>query len=407
MPDSVRVRPVGAAEFDTFLDVTSGAFGGPRDPAEWALDHDLIPRDRSLAAFAGDELVGATAAFSFDLTVPGATLPAAGVTAVGVLATHRRRGVLTALMREQLAGIAERGEPLAVLFASEPVIYGRYGYGSAAHSLRLVVPRVTARVLGPPPGGRCRLATPEEVRPELARLYDAVRLDRPGHYARSADGWTMRVFDPESRRRDRTALQAVLHTDADGRLDGYALYATEPNWRDGTPDGEVSVREILATVPSAYAAIWRYLLSLDLMGRVTVEVATDDPVLVLLADPRAAKPRLSDNLWLRLVDVRAALAGRAYATPVDVVLDVEDALLPANAGRWRLVGDGSGASCERVSDDADLALGVDALGAAYLGGMSLAALAAAGRVTERRAGALPAAATAFRWRRAPYCPQVF
>lgn len=417
MPQTPQIRPIRPAEFDAFLDVTTGAFGAPHDPAERALDREVLALDRTLAAFADDdgssdgsgggELVGATAVFDFELTVPGATLPAAGVTAVGVLATHRRRGILTALMHEQLAGVAARGQPLAVLFASEPGIYGRYGYGAAASAYSLVLPRAAARLLGPPEEGRCRLAAPSDVRPELEAVYDAGRHDRPGYYARPDAHWRMRIFDPESRRQGRAPLQAVLHIDGGGAPDGYVLYATSAAWRDSMPDGEVAVREIVANGPAAYAALWRYLLALDLMARVTVEVALDDPILAMLADPRAARPRHADNLWVRLVDLRAALVGRAYAAPVDVVLEVDDPLLAANADRWRLTADGSGARCERVKDRPDLGLGVDALGAAYLGGVSLATLAAAGRVRELRPGALAPAATAFGWPRAPYCPQVF
>ena len=203
----------------------------------------------------------------------------------------------------------------------------------------------------------------------------------------------------------------MLAAIADGPAgaEGYALYAPVQRWTDSIPSGTVQLRELVATTPAVAARLWRFLLDLDLMKELRAfGVAPDDPVLHLLAEPRSAKPTLKDNLWFRLVDVPAALAGRAYAAPVDLVLEVADAFCPWNSGLWRLTGGPDRATCTPTSDAAELSVHATDLGAAYLGGTTLAARAAAGHVHELRPGALAAASTAFGWPGpAPYAPMVF
>lgn len=419
MSTPAEPSPIGPSELEAFEAVTARAFGSQPDPAELAIDREILEFDRTLAyrsAVAGgiERIVGTAAIISFTLSVPGAELPAAGVTSVGVLPTHRRRGILTALMQRQLTDIVARREPLAVLFASETGIYGRYGYGRAAGAVALTVPRTSAGLSGPPDPGELVLGPAAEAQAELATVYDRVQADRPGYYRRGDSGWRLRLFNPPSRRNGLTELQAVVHTGPDRRPDGYALYRTKGAFSSTAPDGEVAVTEVAATDLAGYAALWRYLLNLDLMARTTAIVALDDPILQLLVNPYMAAPRLSDNLWVRIVDLPAALTGRRYAAPVDVTMEVTDPQLPANSGRWQLrAGPGSdpeGAttpSCTRTDAEPDLALGIDALAAAYLGGPSLAALAAAGQVRQLRPGALHAVTAAFGWARQPFCPQVF
>lgn len=407
----IEVRPIEPDEFDRFHAAISGAFGAPVDPAERELDRGLTEEDRTLAAYDGPELVGTTAVVSLELTVPGATRPVAGVTAVGVAPTHRRRGVLTALMTRQLRDIADRGdEPIATLFASEPGIYPRFGYGSAARGLHLTIPRTTARVAAPATGrlrfvetGTDQIESAEAV---LGPLFDTVRPVRPGLFRRTTRWWRHRLFDPPSRRGETAPLRCVVHDGPDGP-DGYVLYRTTPRWSSDGPGGTVDVVEVIATTAAATVGMWTYLLGLDLMSVVHARVGVDDPLLHLLVDPRAARPQLVDNLWIRVVDVGRALAGRGYAAPADIVLDVDDPLLPGNRRRWRLSADADGARCEPTAAPAELALDVTALGAAYLGGVRLETLAAAGRLHELRAGTLAAASRAFDTVPQPFCPQVF
>ena len=404
------IRAIEPAEFDAFSAATERAFGGHGRDDEREIDRRVFEYDRTLAAYDGDSIVGTAGAFSLEMTVPGGPAPVAGVTIVGVLPTHRRRGLLTRLMTRQLDDLHEQDrEPVAALWASEPGIYGRFGYGLASRHLSVTVHRPWSGFLPSAPAdtGRLRLDEPAKVRADLDRVFDAVRRIRPGHFARSAGFWDMRLFDPERRRAGAGPLTCVVHEGPEG-VDGYALYATKQNWAEGGPEGTVSVREVAALDPVGHAALWRFLCDIDLMAKVTGWTATDDPLLHLLSDPRRVTPVLKDNLWVRLVAVERALAARSYATPIDVVFAVSDSRCPWNDGRWRLAGDANGATCDRTSDAADLTLTSTDLGAAYLGGTRLATLAAAGRVQELRPGALESASVAFASAgRAPYCPQIF
>jgi predicted acetyltransferase len=219
--------------------------------------------------------------------------------------------------------------------------------------------------------------------------------------------------DPAEERQGRSPLRCLLAADGDGDgVRGYALYRSTPRWEEGTvlPDGVIDVWELIAADPAAGAALWRDLLSRDLVGSVTADLRpADDPLLYQLHDPRRARVRLADNLWVRIIDLPTALGRRAYSCPVDVVLEVTDGLLPANAGRWRLraAGPGGAADCARTDEAADIALDVRELGAAYLGGTRLAALAAAGLISELRPGAVGRLSTAMSWDPAPWCPRIF
>lgn len=408
---STDLRVLRREDWDAWYGNLELAFGGVAEaPEERALWRDLTEFDRSLAAWDGDRIVGTAGAFSFGLSVPGgAIVPAAGVTMVSVAATHRRRGILRAMMRRQLDDVRAAGEPLAVLTASEPAIYGRFGYGIAARHLRAEID--TARVgLEVPPGTdevRLRYADPVASLGECEALY-AVRVpSRPGMVER-LPGWErLGVLDPESERHGASPLRCVL-AEVDGELRGYARYAVRPEWDASGAKGTVVVRDLEALDPAAYAALWRFLFETDLTSTVTAHSRpVDDPLLHLVTDVRRCGVRVRDWLYLRPVEVGAALAARRYAAPVDVVLEVEDAFCPWNAGRWRLTGDTSGASCVRTDDAPELALGARELGEAYLGGTSLAAQAGAGRVRELRPGALTEASAAFAWPVAPWLPHGF
>jgi len=423
MSASYPIRPITPAEFGSFLHVNQHAFhhGPPAQTAQAAI-MSRLEWDRTLVAYDPelDIPVGITLAYSFELTVPGAIAPAAGVSWVSVLPSHRRRGILTALMRRQLSDVAERGEPLAVLWATEAGIYGRYGYGRASWHLTYEMRRGEGAVLGVPAGLRTRLISPEDARPELAKVYDLVRKSRPGFFARNTHWWDRALSDPEQERNGASPLFCVLAEDDQGPR-GYALYSGTERWEDGPflPAFKLEVRELIAADAAASATLWQDLLSRDL---VTIYRAAlrpvDDPLLFQLADPRRVRPAIADGLWVRLVNVPAALSGRRYACAVDMVIEVHDPLFPGNAGRWRLhtansdsaspdSAGGFAASCERTADPAALSLDITELGAAYLGGTRLSALAAAGLVTEHRPDAIRQLSAAMSWDPAPWCPVIF
>ena len=417
------IRPVSSEEFDAFHTVDMHAFhGSPLSPDDRQLVVSHLEFDRSLAAFDGDTPVGTAGAYTFQLTVPGSqVLPAAGVTWVSVLPSHRRRGVLSSMMRRQLADIRDRGEPVAVLWASESVIYPRYGYGRAMWHADFTLYRgegALARTAPADGGLRLRLVDPGSALPELAKVYDAVLPSRPGFIARNEMWWQRTVYDPADRRQGTSPLHCVLAED-DGGPRGYALYSAVNRWDSDTslPDSVLNVREMVGADAAASAALAADLLSRDLTTEFRLRGRpVDDPLLYQLADPRRARPRLKDALWVRIIDVPGALARRRYSAPADVVLQVRDDLLPANAGRWRLTtagaapdGGGLEASCvpAPASASPDVVLDVTELGAAYLGGTTLSALAAAGLVTEGRLGAVRQLSTALSWDPAPWCPVNF
>ncbi|MFE0457730.1 GNAT family N-acetyltransferase [Kitasatospora sp. NPDC058965] len=412
--DALSLRPLAAEEWEAWYDALETAFGSVESAERRAAWHALTEVDRALGVWEDEVPVGTAAAFSFRMAVPGgAVLPTAGVTMVGVLPTHRRRGVLTALMRHQLDEIHERGEALAVLTASEPAIYGRYGYGLASWKLRVEVERARIRIAPGPEDGRIRLrlADPADSLTACERLYhDQVPL-RPGMLARRPGWERLALLDPPTERDGHGPLLCVLAEDrTDGELLGYARYSVAERWQDAGPAAVVRVREVTASGAAARRALWRYLLDLDLSETVQVpNLPLDDALLHLVSDPRRLRPRQVDSLFVRLVEVGDALRSRRYAAPVDVVLAVRDEFCPWNTGHWHLhsAGPDKGAACEPTDAPAGLALAVRELGSAYLGGAGLTALAAAGLVTELRPGALAEAARAFAWDVAPWLPHGF
>ncbi|MDN3294732.1 GNAT family N-acetyltransferase [Streptomyces ficellus] len=405
------LRVLRPDEWDRWYGQLELAFGGvPEAPEERALWEALTEYERSLGVWDGDRCVGTAGAFTFRLSVPGGALvPAAGVTMVSVAPTHRRRGVLTSMMRRQLDDVRAWGEPLAVLTASEPDIYGRFGYGAATRQLRAEIDTDRVR-LSVPPGTddvALRLAAPADVSAVCEAVYARLVPERPGMLARMPGWERLPLLDPPAERDGASPLQCVL-AERDGEVTGYALYSTKPQWDSQVPRGTVLLRGLGALDPASYAALWRFLCGLDLMSVIqVVNRPVDDAWQHLVSDIRRCRTRVQDGLYVRLVDLGAALEARTYQTPLDVVLDVEDAFCPWNAGRWRLAGDQKGAQCSRTDEPADLALSVRELGAAYLGGVSLASLAAAGRVRELRQGALAEASVAFGSPVAPWLPHGF
>ncbi|MEU9699935.1 GNAT family N-acetyltransferase [Streptomyces sp. NPDC047981] len=408
---TTELRVLEPAEWDEWYGMLELAFGGVAEsPQERALYRELTECERSYGVWDGESCVGTSGAFSFRLSVPGGALvPAAGVTMVGVAPTHRRRGILTAMMRRQLDDVRAGGEPLAVLTASEPEIYGRFGYGITAYStraeidtnrVRLTVPEGTDEVT-------LRLADPAKALGACEAVYARKVPTRPGMLARQP-GWEKQALcDPASERGGASPQLCVLAERA-GEVVGFARYAVKPDWSPAGAEGVVLVRDLEALDPAAEAALWRFLCSVDLTSTVRIHSRpVDDAWQHLVSDVRRCSPTQRDGLHLRLVEVGAALEARTYQAPVDVVFEVADAFCPWNEGRWRLTGDAKGAVCVRTDDPADLALSVRELGAAYLGGVSLTSLAAAGRVRELRAGALVEASVAFGSPVAPWLPHGF
>jgi predicted acetyltransferase len=375
-----------------------------REPTEDSASRFLrvLSPDRVHAAWDDRQIVGGASAFEFQLTIPGAVVPAAGITAVGVLPTHRRRGVLRELMRAQFDDVHGRGEPLAFLWASEGAIYGRFGYGLAGLSGEIDLLRAHSRFVRPvETDGRFRLLSLQEALEALPPVYARAAAETPGMFARTSEWWSTRVLDDPEWRRGGAGEMVRVVLEREGQIIGYALYRLKMGFSEGASTGEVHVIEALGTTPAALAAIWRHLLDIDWMERAKAWLLpVDHPLFLLLEEPSRMRFRVEESVWLRLVDVAAALSARSRAQEEDVVLAVTDSFCPWNEGHYRL--DGS-----TTTDAPDLRIDVGDLGAAFLGGFTFAELGRAGRVEELGPGALQHADAAFRTERAPWCPEIF
>jgi predicted acetyltransferase len=362
----------------------------------------VLSPERIHAAWEDGQIVGGASAFELRLTIPGAVVPAAGVTVVGVLPTHRRQGVLTQLMRAQLDDVHERREPAAFLWASEGAIYGRFGYGLAGLSGEIDLLRAHSRFVRPiETDGRFRLLSLEEALERLPPVYERVASDTPGMFGRTSEWWSTRVLDDPEWRRGGAGEMARVVLEHEGDPVGYALYRLQMGFAEGASTAAVHVIEALGVTPEAVAAIWRHLLDIDWMERTKAWLLpVDHPLFLLLEEPSRMRFRVEESVWLRLVDVAAALQARSWAQEADLVLAITDSFCPWNEGSYRL--DGS-----TTRDAPDLRLDVRDLGAAFLGGFTFSELRRAGRVEELVPGALQRADAAFRTGRAPWCPEIF
>ena len=380
-------------------------FGGMPKPEESTRWTRTLEPPRMHAAREGGSVVGGAGAFQMELTVPGGTVPAAGVTLVGVLPTHRRRGILRSMMRAQLDDIRERGEPVAYLWASEETIYGRFGYGMASLSGEIDLPRNSVEYALPfESRAEKRMVTTEEAYEPFSRIYDRVRRESPGMYARSEEWWRYRRFaDPESRRGGGGALNRIL-VSLDGEPAAYAIYRMHPRFDLGVATGFVYVHEAIGATAEATRELWRALLDMDWVSRIRCGLLpVDHPLFFLLARPRMMQFRLADALWVRLVEVEAALSARTIGDGEPVVLEVTDPFCPWNDGRYA-IGEGG---VRRTKAEADLAMDVTALGSVYLGGFGFVQLVRGGRVEELRRGAAARADALLPRERAPWCPEIF
>jgi predicted acetyltransferase len=399
---AMEPAPVTRDELREFASSVWSAFHADMSPVDADRWERMLEPERTLALRDRGRIVAGCGIFTRRLAVPGGVVPAAAVTLVGVRPTHRRRGLMSALMRRQLADVHEAGdEAVAMLWASEPVIYGRFGYGLATTTgeLRVATARVRMRWT---PEADVDLLAPADALPAMRAIHEAVWPTVPGMIDRDGPWWEDRIADPEEHRDGAQPLGAAVTEDA------YALYTVKRRWDADGPDSEVIVLEAIAATPAGEAAIWSYLTGLDLTRRVSWELAPSDlPLMHMVANAQDVRMSTGYGLWVRLVDIPRALAQRTYGEPFELVLEVADDVCPWNSGRWALRWDGTTATCARTATPAGLELGPAELGAAYLGGTRLEQLARAGRVRELRGGALAAADRAFMGDRAPWCPEIF
>jgi predicted acetyltransferase len=406
---TITVRPTTLEEDAQLLRPVAVAFGFDVSPERLERFRSFPELTLRLGAFDGDELVGSGGSWSFAMTTPGgAQVDVEGLTIISVLPTHRRRGALRGLVGAHFDETRARGKAVSSLFATEGAIYGRFGYGLASLAGHIELDQRRSAFVGSAPAParfRLRLLDPEAAAVAFPPIWDRVRVVTPGMLSRS-DGWwrKRRMSDVPFVRGGRPALTRVL-CEIDGRPAGYALYRFGTTVVDHALIGTVEVVEAIGDSAAATRAIWRYLCDIDLARTIKAELLPiDHPLLQLVAEPTSLGMRLNDALWIRLVDIAAALSQRGYeAEGPPLHLGVTDAVCPWNQGVYRL----SGGKAERTAEAPDLTLDVAALGSAYLGGFSFTRLADAGRAVECTPGALLRADALFRSARAPWCPEIF
>jgi predicted acetyltransferase len=401
----MEIRPATPEEFPDVLTPIMHYFGRKPGPEFAERFGPIIPPERIHAAFDDGAVVGSGGAFPFETSIPGGFVRAAGVTLVGVLPTHRRRGILRGLMRAQLEDVHERGESMAYLWASEDALYGRFGYGIASFSGNVEIGRERAAFYRDfePSGSICFLDPEDAVEPFM-EVQRRAAARHPGMFVRTSEWWRSKRFsDPEwAREGGGEQVRALL--ELDGRPAAYALYRLHFSAERGIPNGFTNVIEAVGDSPEATRSIWRFLLDIDWMDRVRAALLPlDHELFLLLREPRRLAFDLRDGLWVRLVDLEAALNARSYKAGDAVVVDVADELCPWNAGVWELGPEG----VSRSTREPELRLDVSALGSAYLGGFTFGELARAGRIEELADGALDRADTLFRSDRYPWCPEIF
>ena len=395
-------RRITADEYAAFARCFESGFGILPNDADLDLWRKAVDLERTLAVFDRDDVVATADSYRFELSLPGAaTLPVAGVTRVAVRGTHRRQGLLTGLMRKLLDEAHGRGEAVAVLTASEGGIYGRFGYGLA--SLQASVDLSTAHAAFARPvgrSGRLTLADPETARKVAPAVHDQARRRQPGDIERQEWYWDIHFADPHWAREGASGLFHLVHQDPGGHADGYAAYRWKDSWERGNPSNEVVVVDAFGTSAEVEAELWRYLLDLDLAAKVSAwKRPVDDPLRWLLADPRRLEvTSVRDDIWVRLLDVPAALGARRYGAEGRAVLEVVDGFCPWNHGRWVLEASPEGTGRARRAgpgEPAGLRLGVADLGAVFLGGVRPSELARSGRIEELRSGAVAGADALF------------
>jgi predicted acetyltransferase len=403
MPVDVRTC-ASVEELRDALNVISQYFGRRNELEDAERFAQWVELDRVHVAWEGETIVGGAGAISYRMSVPGGgSLPTAGVTIVGVLPTHRRRGILTAMMRAQLDDCRARGDAAAYLWASEATIYPRFGYGLASRIGEMKLARERAGFAEPfTPRGTVRLVEPDEAARLFPPLYDAVCAQRPGMFSRSRAWWETRRLAASSLPGAGPKHLALL--ELDGAPAGYAIYTVKQDWRGGSSVGTVTIVETVAPTAEGTRELWRWLLDYDWTSEFQAGLLPiDHPLFLLLAEPRRMHFELSDGVWLRLLDIPAALAARSYEGDAEVVVELADVFLPENAGRWRLGPNGA----ERTNADPELALDITGLASVYLGGFSFADLAMASRASELSPGAVERADALFRTSVAPWCAEIF
>ena len=409
---TIDIRRITQGELGAFLATMTTAF--LERPDLGRITEEVRPiwdLERLWAAWDDRVLCGTFRSWATELTVPGgARLPAAAISGVSVLPTHRRRGILRGLAAAEHSASLERGEPISVLYASEYPIYGRFGYGPATLESTWTLDVAATGFRGDAPAGRVTLEQPSEATRDACRtVFDAWRLGRPGEIRRRDVSWDYDLGLRTSAWGEDPKGFVVVHRALDGAVDGYARYHAESRWEQRQPRNQLIVDELHGLDPAARAALWRFLASMDWVASVkAARRSPADPLPWLLDNARAAAlSEVGDGLWVRLGDLPAALEARRYATHDRLVIEVAGDEPSGSHRRVELDGGPDGATCRPTTKDPDLTLPAAALGAAYLGGPRLRDVVLGSGFEAHTTGALTRADAMFRGDDPPWCSTFF
>ena len=398
---SIELRALPSEDYPAWIRAKFSGFG--YGIPESQLLNTPVELDRSLAAYDSGRIVGTINVHTFRMRIPGGWLPMAGVAGVTVQPTHRRRGLMTRMMNRQLRDMHDRGEPATGLYASESIIYGRFGYGIATFHESWSIDRLRTQMIpGDSGAGGVEYVSRSEALELLPEVREQACYGRAGAIHRRTARWELALGDPRDRdRRNRTRLIRAVYREGSS-VEGYALYRVRP--RDHT----VAVEELCGINARSRRALWQFCFGVDLMTRIRAgHRPLQDPLLWMLADPRRLKRTPCDSLWLRLVDAPAALSARRYASSGRLILELEDASCPWNRGRFELEGGPDGADCRPTTRQPDLELTANELGAVYLGGVSFLTLVQASRIRARNPEKIAEADAMFRVDTPPWCSEHF
>jgi predicted acetyltransferase len=396
------IRPIDESELEAWLSCLIRTFGGDPegDPDASERHLALIDLTRTFAAFDGKQVVGTAAGFDFALAVPGGRVAMSGLTMVSVTPTHRRRGILRALIGEHLAAARRHGDPLSGLWASEATIYGRFGYGIAAEGEQLTFDATRARLIDPHPRDEVALASDDHALAAMSQVYEAASTQRPGLFARTMPWWRLRILKERPHQKTGASQRRFAIATRRGAPVGYAVFRQRLAFDAGIPVGTIDIDELCAVDAPAEATLWAFLGAIDLYPKVSWRLAPVDTILPwILHDPRRVQRARVETLWLRIDDVARVLSARRYA--LDGVLGLE-----VDGEPYTLTSEGGVARCEPGAAKIDLRCDRQGLASLYLGAFSATNLARAGRLSGD-ASAILRADLLFSSALAPWCAEIF
>ena len=391
---TIELRTSTWNDFPSVKVINARGENGYRSQVDFDAHRLVFTPDRSIMAFDGKNMVGNALSYEMDMYIPGGISKIAAVASVSVQATHRRKGINRSIMKYQLEDIHSRQEPLAVLQASESIIYGRYGYGMASFESNLEIEKTrSAYAIDHASEGQPYFIEESEAREIFPQIYSKAIENRVGMVRRRENWWEFRFREPGLKGGDPKSW--FVKYQKNGEADGYLRYTIN--------DAELNIIELIASSHEAYSSLWRLCLDMDLVDTIKAEHRpADEELKWMLADPRRLVEHSSDRYWVRLVDVKKALSQRSYSVDGSLTLEVKDSFLPWNQEVVELRSESGESSCATSNRNPDIVLSAGDLGAVYLGGINFSTLLAAGRIEEVTKGSVTKANLMFSTTRNPW-----